>query len=80
MQATTIRHNVSVELVGVGMPEAYFDLTGLPLIDAVIRARSPGDKPEHDAYPVRQAMRRRHIHIEPSVIRPCVRDQIEIAG
>ena len=36
------------------MPEAHFDLSGLPLIDVVIGTRPSGDQPEEGAQPMRE--------------------------
>ena len=48
-QVTAIAFHVTVELVRVGLPETHFDLSGLPLIDAVIGTRAPSDQPEECA-------------------------------
>ena len=79
-QAAAIPDHVTIELIGVGVIEPYFDLSGLPLIDPVIGTRAQGDQAEQHAEPVSEAMRRRHVHIESAVVRPRTRDQGEIAG
>jgi hypothetical protein len=48
-QDAAIAYDVTIELIRVGVTQTYFDLSGAPLVDAIIGTRPPGDQSEERA-------------------------------
>jgi hypothetical protein len=57
MKGAAITGHVTIELIGVGVVEPNFDLSGLPLIDPIIGTWTEGDQAEEHADPVSEAVR-----------------------